>query len=77
MALYETARMLAKSINIDLPGEMAGGGSDCNFTGRMGIPSLDGLGLQGEGFHTLNEHIEIASLVERGRLMAGLLATLE
>jgi len=43
----------------------------------MGIPSLDGLGLQGEGFHTLNEHIEIASLVERGRLMAGLLATLE
>jgi len=77
MALYETARILAKSINIDLPGVMDGGGSDCNFTGSMGIPSLDGLGPQGEGFHTLNEHIEIASLVERGRLMAGLLATLE
>ena len=27
--------------------------------------------------HTLNEHIEVDSLAERGRLMAGLLATLE
>jgi glutamate carboxypeptidase len=77
MALYETARMLAQSMGIDLPCEMSGGGSDCNFTGRNGIPSLDGLGPKGEGCHTLNEHIEIASLAERGRLMAGLLATLE
>ena len=43
----------------------------------MGIPTLDGLGVLGDGAHTLNEHIEVKSLVERGRLMAGLLATLE
>lgn len=77
MALYEIARKLAQSIGLDVPDEMAGGGSDCNFTGAMGVPSLDGLGPKGEGCHTLNEHIEIASLVERGRLMAGLFATLE
>ena len=76
MALYETARGIAAAIGFDLPHESAGGGSDANFTGAMGIPSLDGLGARGEGFHTLTEHIEVASLPERGRLMAGLLATL-
>jgi glutamate carboxypeptidase len=43
----------------------------------MGIPTLDGLGVRGADMHTLNEYIEVDSLVERGRLMAGLLATLE
>jgi glutamate carboxypeptidase len=32
--------------------------------------------VKGGGVHTLNEHIDVASLAERGRLMAGLLATL-
>jgi glutamate carboxypeptidase len=43
----------------------------------MGIATLDGLGLRGADAHTLNEHIEIDSLVERARLMAGLLTTLD
>jgi glutamate carboxypeptidase len=43
----------------------------------MGIPTLDALGVRGADYHTLNEHIEVDSLVERGRLMAGLLTTLE
>jgi len=77
MALYETARGLARSLGYDLPHGSAGGGSDGNFTGAMGIPTLDGLGVRGDGAHTLNEHIEVDSLAERGRLMAGLLATLE
>jgi len=77
MGLYEIARTLAKSIDIELQGGLMGGGSDCNFTGRMGIPSLDDLGPTGAGYHTLNEHIDIASLPQRGRLVAGLLATLE
>ncbi len=77
MALYEKARGLAAQMGMDLPHGSAGGGSDANFTGAMGIPSLDGLGVRGGGVHTLNEHIEIDSLAERGRLMAGLLATLD
>jgi glutamate carboxypeptidase len=44
--------------------------------GAMGIATLDGLGVRGAGGHMLTEHIEIASLVDRGRLIAGLLATL-
>lgn len=77
MALYEKARVVARDLAIDLSHGSAGGGSDGNFTGAMGIPTLDGLGVRGADVHTLNEHIEIDSLAERGRLMAGLLATLE
>jgi len=77
MALYDKARRVAHAMGLDLPHGNAGGGSDGNFTGAMGIPTLDGLGVRGADAHTLNEHIEVDSLAERGRLMAGLLATLE
>ena len=77
MALYEKARGIAKAMGLELPHGSAGGGSDGNFTGAMGIPTLDGLGVRGADMHTLNDHLEVDSLVERGRLMAGLLATLE
>ena len=75
-ALYKHAESLAKDLGFKLPPHMAGGGSDGNFTGAMGIPTLDSLGVQGAGLHTLNEHIEVASLATRGQLMAGLLTTL-
>jgi glutamate carboxypeptidase len=77
MALYERARGIASGLGLDLPHGSSGGGSDGNFTGAMGIPTLDGLGLSGRGYHTLEEHIEVASLLDRARLMAGLLATLD
>lgn len=73
MHMYEVARGIAKEIGFDLTAASAGGGSDGNFTGYMGIPTLDSIGVRGKGLHTLNEHIEVASLVERARLMAGLL----
>jgi glutamate carboxypeptidase len=76
MAMYEMARRLACSAGIELDHGSAGGGSDGNFTGAIGIPTLDGLGAQGKDYHTLEERIEVESLPRRGRLMAGLLATL-
>ena len=39
----------------------------------MGVPTLDGLGVAGDKYHTLEEHIEIDSLAMRGQMMAGLL----
>lgn len=75
--LHEHAQALAGELGFELPASMQGGGSDANFTGALGIPSLDSLGVRGAGLHTLNEHIDIDSLAERGKLMAGLLATLQ
>lgn len=75
--LYLHARAVAATIGIDLNYTVAGGGSDGNFTGAMGIATLDGLGAVGHMYHTLQEHVLLDSLVERGRLLAGLLATLD
>lgn len=76
MALYARARGLARAIGFDISHQSSGGGSDGNFTGAMGIPTLDGLGVQGAGAHTLEEHLVVGSLVPRARLLAGLFATL-
>lgn len=76
MALYEIGRQVAADIGFDLTHGSAGGGSDGNFTGALGIPTLDSIGVRGAGLHTLGEHIEVDSLAERARLMAGLLTRL-
>jgi glutamate carboxypeptidase len=78
MALFEKAKAINARLGLpELMHGSKGGGSDGNFTGAMGIPTLDGLGVHGADMHTLNEYIEVQSLVDRGRLMAGLLATLD
>ena len=71
-ALYELARTIANSAGFDITAQSAGGGSDGNFTGALGIPTLDGLGIAGALMHTLEEHILIDSIVPRARLLAGL-----
>jgi len=73
MALYELAKGIAADIGFQMNAGSAGGGSDGNFTGAMGVPTLDSIGVRGKGLHTLGEHIEVASLVERAKLAAGLL----
>ncbi|MCX7381279.1 MAG: M20/M25/M40 family metallo-hydrolase [Alphaproteobacteria bacterium] len=76
-ALWRHAQGIASGLGYDIPAQYSGGGSDGNFTGALGIPTLDGLGVAGDGFHTLTEHIRIESLARRGKLIAGLLATLD
>jgi glutamate carboxypeptidase len=77
MGLYEIARRVARGLGIELTHHSAGGGSDGNFTGAMNIATLDGLGAIGKGYHTLEEYIEVESLVARGCLFAGLLTELQ
>jgi acetylornithine deacetylase/succinyl-diaminopimelate desuccinylase-like protein len=43
------------------------------FTAMMGIPTLDGLGPQGDGLHALHEQVVVASLPRRATLLAGML----
>jgi glutamate carboxypeptidase len=77
MALFEIAKSISKDLGFDLLGRSQGGGSDGNFTGYMGIPTLDSVGVRGDGLHTLSEHIEVSSLVERAKLMSALMMRLE
>lgn len=75
--LFDHARKLAAELGFDLRDLKTGGGSDGNFTGALGIPTLDGLGADGHGAHSFDEHIYFSSLVERTRLMIRLFETLE
>ena len=75
--LYAKARSISKEIGLEMPHRSQGGGSDANFTGALGIPSLCSLGIKGEGLHTLKEYIYEDSIVPRTRILAGLLSTLE
>ena len=76
MALFEKAHGLAAEIGFELKHGSFGGGSDGNFTGALGIATLDGLGVDGAGAHTFEEHLLVSSLVPRCRLFAELLRTL-
>ncbi|MBK8696025.1 MAG: M20 family metallopeptidase [Deltaproteobacteria bacterium] len=44
---------------------LQGGGSDASTTASVGVPSIDGLGPRGSGFHTLDERVELDSLVPK------------
>jgi glutamate carboxypeptidase len=55
---------------------LVGGGSDASTSSSMGIPSIDGLGPRGKGFHTVDEHIEVDTLIPKTQALARFLATL-
>ncbi len=59
---------------IDAP--VTGGGSDANFTAALGIPSVDGLGAEGDGAHTLREYIFVSALPRRLQFWRNTLSTL-
>lgn len=74
--LYTHARGIAGLLNVDLGETSVGGASDGNFIGALGVPVLDGLGVQGDGAHAAHEHIIVDDVPVRGALLAGLLASL-
>jgi glutamate carboxypeptidase len=75
-ALFERARQIAASMGVDLREGSTGGGSDGNFTAAMGVPTLDGLGPEGEGAHAAHEHVDTESFPRRAALVAALLVDL-
>jgi glutamate carboxypeptidase len=75
--LYDRARGLAEELGFAL-GEvpLTGGGSDGNFTAAL-APTLDGLGVDGKGGHTLHEQLYVSSVVPRATLLLRLMETLK
>jgi glutamate carboxypeptidase len=74
-ALFEHAKVLAAEIGFVLEDLKTGGGSDGNYTAAH-APTLDGLGVDGDGGHTLEERLYISSIVPRTRLLMRLMETL-
>ena len=76
-ALYQQAQAAAAELGFELPEAAVGGGSDGNFTGALGIPTLDGLGAVGEGAHAASESVDIDWLPKRAALLARLIETID
>ncbi|MCS2158163.1 M20 family metallopeptidase [Scandinavium sp. H11S7] len=74
-ASEETQRLMqhveaaGKEEDIAISWQAVGGGSDANHTAALGIPTLDGLGPIGAGFHSPAEWLDKASIEPRIRLL--------
>jgi glutamate carboxypeptidase len=64
-ALFASAQGAATALGFELRGERVGGASDGNLTAAAGVPTLDGLGPQGDGAHARHEHIFVSDLARR------------
>jgi glutamate carboxypeptidase len=72
--LFGLAQKVAADLGLPIPsGAVVGGGSDGNFTAALGIPTLDGLGAVGGGAHSDDEFVVVDTMVDRARLLAGLI----
>jgi glutamate carboxypeptidase len=74
--LYETAREAAAGLDVTLSEGTSGGGSDGSLVAALGLPVLDGLGPQGGGAHSVDEHILLSDLPFRLALYITLLEAL-
>ncbi|MBC6556436.1 M20 family metallopeptidase [Citrobacter braakii] len=73
MALVEQA---GQEEGIAVTWQAVGGGSDANLTASLGIPTLDGLGPVGAGFHGVDEWLNISSIEQRIRLLKRIITML-
>ncbi|MCG7497319.1 M20 family metallopeptidase [Vibrio sp. Of7-15] len=73
MALVEES---ANELAIDINWKEVGGGSDANNTAILGVPTLDGLGPIGAGFHSDSEYLLLESIEPRIKLLMTVLTKL-
>jgi len=70
VALYEEYAACAAAAGLgDGECPQVGGGSDASTTAAIGIPSIDGLGPRGGGFHTKDEWIDPSTLSPRAEAL--------
>ena len=71
--LVELAVAIAADLGFELRDAATGGASDANTTAALGLPTLDGLGPVGGDDHSVDEWLDLASVVPRTALLAGLI----
>jgi glutamate carboxypeptidase len=72
--LVGLAQRLAAELGFEIRDAATGGASDANTTAAAGLPTLDGLGPVGGDDHSADEWLDLASVVPRTALLAGLMA---
>ncbi len=73
-ALVRLAQQSAEAVGIPWTGTArVGGASDGNFTGALGVPTLDGLGAVGEGAHAEGEYVDVTAMPGRAAMLRALI----
>ncbi|WP_447862128.1 M20 family metallopeptidase [Enterobacter ludwigii] len=75
-ALMQQVEAAGQAEGIAITWQAVGGGSDANHTAALGIPTLDGLGPIGAGFHSPAEWLDKASIAPRIRLLKRVISML-
>jgi glutamate carboxypeptidase len=76
IAVFREAQAAAAALGLPLEEVSTGGASEASFAAALGVPTLDGLGADGDGAHAEHEHVVLASLPERAALAASLIQRL-
>jgi glutamate carboxypeptidase len=72
--LVGLAVSIAGELGFPLTDAATGGASDANTCAALGVPTLDGLGPVGGDDHSVDEWLDLESVVPRTTLLAGLVA---
>jgi glutamate carboxypeptidase len=73
--LFEHAKELSTDLGFEIDEGSVGGASDGNIIAALGVPVLDGLGVDGAGAHAEHEHIIIDDIPRRAALLTRLMET--
>jgi glutamate carboxypeptidase len=71
--LVALAVAIAAELGFQLRDAATGGASDANTTAALGVPTIDGLGPVGGDDHSVDEWLDLTSVVPRTALLAGLI----
>jgi glutamate carboxypeptidase len=71
--LVAQAVEIARELGFELRDAATGGASDANTTAALGIPTIDGLGPVGGDDHSVDEWLDVTSIVPRTALLAALI----
>lgn len=74
---FEQVRRIAGRHGLTVTEGLSGGGSDGSFAAALGLPTVDGMGADGDGGHAVHEHVLIGSLPEKAALTAAMLSEWE
>lgn len=72
--LVEIINEICKQVGIEPFGiQESSGGADSAYPSLAGIPTVDSIGIEGSGCHTLNEKARISSMAEMAKVLAAII----
>ncbi|MFB4214030.1 M20 family metallopeptidase [Shouchella sp. JSM 1781072] len=71
--LYHLVKACGAQLGIEVKETASGGGSDASYTSALGVPTIDGMGPIGGGFHSVEEFLFVPSLEERSNLLVNVM----